>query len=183
MSFTRTLRPLAFTARLARPSVLPTPALLIRPTPSTLARPFSSAFVQRDQQRYSAVSGDPKWKSNAPVKYDEVKAISEAPDDKILIIDVREPNEVALGSIPSSVNLPLSEFEKAIRMDEGDFVKTYGFRKPTKQQGLITLCKAGVRAQTALDLAKSAGYKWVRNYEGSYMDWEKHEKANPNNDD
>lgn len=33
--------------------------------------------------------------------------------------DVREPNEVALGSIPSSVNLPLSTFEKNLSMDEG----------------------------------------------------------------
>lgn len=35
--------------------------------------------------------------------------------------DVREPNEVALGSIPSSVNLPLSTFEKSLSMDEGQF--------------------------------------------------------------
>lgn len=35
--------------------------------------------------------------------------------------DVREPNEVALGSIPSSVNLPLSSFEKSLSMDEGAF--------------------------------------------------------------
>lgn len=34
--------------------------------------------------------------------------------------DVREPEEVALGSIPSSVNLPLSSFEKSLSMDEGE---------------------------------------------------------------
>ncbi|GAA5904877.1 hypothetical protein JCM6882_003230 [Rhodosporidiobolus microsporus] len=184
MSFTRPLS-LSLSLRALRPSpsLLVRPTLLPRPTVLPSQRSFSALSVRYEQQRHSAVSGDPKWKSGKPVTYEEVKAISQAPDDNILIIDVREPSEVALGSIPSSVNLPLSEFEKAIRMDEGDFVKTYGFRKPTKQQGLITLCKAGIRAQTALDLAKSAGYKWTRNYEGSYNDWEKREKANPNNDD
>ena len=34
--------------------------------------------------------------------------------------DVREPNEVVLGNIPSSVNLPMSTFEKALSMDEGE---------------------------------------------------------------
>lgn len=33
--------------------------------------------------------------------------------------DVREPSEVALGSIPSSVNLPLQGFEKSLSLDEG----------------------------------------------------------------
>jgi hypothetical protein len=39
--------------------------------------------------------------------------------------DVREPNEVALGSIPSSVNLPLSTFEKNLSMDEGAFLLAF----------------------------------------------------------
>lgn len=43
----------------------------------------------------------------------------------VLIVDVREPDEVALGSIPSSVNLPLSELKDALspNFGEGDFKK------------------------------------------------------------
>ncbi|BGP70801.1 hypothetical protein NBRC10513v2_004162 [Rhodotorula toruloides] len=73
--------------------------------------------------------------------------------------NVREPSEVALGSIPSSVNLPLSVFEKAMSLDEGDFVKEFGWRKPTKSQPIVFYCRAGARAQTALDLAKHKGFK------------------------
>jgi len=43
----------------------------------------------------------------------------------VLIVDVREPDEVSLGSIPSSVNLPLSELKDALspNFGEGDFKK------------------------------------------------------------
>lgn len=41
----------------------------------------------------------------------------------------------------------------------GDFTRTHGFHKPTKTQPIIFYCKAGVRAQTAVDLAKRAGFK------------------------
>lgn len=73
-----------------------------------------------------------------------------------------------LGSIPSSVNVPLSNFEKALDMDESDFLRAYGFRKPGKDQKMIFYCKAGVRAGSAAGLAKDKGWKNVRNYPGSY---------------
>lgn len=89
----------------------------------------------------------------------------------------------------------------------------HGFHKPTKQQPMIFYCRAGIRGNTAMDLAKRAGYKlqvslscsplsrsrvfWltshvvsrpdscnsVRNYEGSYLDWEKREAGSNNQDD
>ncbi len=48
---------------------------------------------------------------------------------EILLIDVREPDEVKLGSIPSAVNLPLSVLRKALDpdMSDGEF-KQVGFR-------------------------------------------------------
>jgi rhodanese-related sulfurtransferase len=44
---------------------------------------------------------------------------------EILLIDVREPDEVALGSIPSSVSLPLSGLREALdpNFNPGDFQK------------------------------------------------------------
>jgi rhodanese-related sulfurtransferase len=52
--------------------------------------------------------------------------VREGPNDQdVLIVDVREPDEVSLGSIPSSVNLPLSELKDALspNFGEGDFKK------------------------------------------------------------
>jgi rhodanese-related sulfurtransferase len=73
-----------------------------------------------------------------------------------------------MGNIPSSVNVPLSNFEKALDMDDSDFLRAYGFRKPKKDQKMIFYCKAGVRAGSAAGLAKDKGWKNVRNYPGSY---------------
>ncbi|GAA6028891.1 hypothetical protein JCM8097_001489 [Rhodosporidiobolus ruineniae] len=192
MSALRILRPLTQAARACRPALLAPvlphsarlsslPLLSARPAPTITLRTFTA--TARTSERYSPVAGDAKWGKGDPVTYDELKPITQAPNDDILILDVREPNEVALGAIPSSVNLPLSSFEKAIRMDEGDFVREYGFRKPSKTQGIISYCKAGIRAQTAVDLLKAAGFKHVRNYQGSWNDWEKREQSNPNQDD
>ncbi|GAA5897308.1 uncharacterized protein JCM6883_006651 [Sporobolomyces salmoneus] len=186
MSFTRALPTLRQSTRaLARPLSLKSvphssaPSILFRSSVSTV-RPFSSTLAQ---WRYSPVADDPKWKKGEVVTYDELKPITQSPDNKILVIDVREPSEVVLGNIPSSVNLPMSTFEKALSMDEGDFTRVHGFHKPTKQQPMIFYCRAGIRGNTAMDLAKRAGYKLVRNYEGSYLDWEKHEAGANNQDD
>ncbi|GAA6021697.1 hypothetical protein JCM10207_008546 [Rhodosporidiobolus poonsookiae] len=177
--------PSSLRSSLLAPTLLRPALISSRTLPGARTAPPSRAFALSApaRDRYAAVAKDPKWRNSQPVTYEELKPITKSPSDDILLIDVREPNEVALGSIPSSVNLPLSTFEKALRMDEGDFVREYGFRKPTKTQPYITYCKAGVRAQTALDLAKSAGYKWGRNYEGSYNDWEKHEQKSGEQDD
>ncbi|GAA5967997.1 hypothetical protein JCM3765_005571 [Sporobolomyces pararoseus] len=192
MSFTRAL-PITLrqsTRTLARPLVLQSlpkssslPHFSALPSHSssfTAVRPFSSSLTQL---RYSPVADDPKWKKGEVVTYDELKPITQSPDNKVLLIDVREPSEVVLGNIPSSVNLPMSSFEKALSMDEGDFTRVHGFHKPTKSQPMIFYCRAGIRGNTAMDLAKRAGYKLVRNYEGSYLDWEKREAGSNNQDD
>ncbi|GJN92298.1 hypothetical protein Rhopal_005328-T1 [Rhodotorula paludigena] len=170
MSLTRTAGRTAHTAaRSLRVCAAPAVA---RPTSSPLPLPLSSRLAGAlPLHRYNPVPNDKRWTQGAKVSYDELKPLTQSPSDKILLIDVREPEEVALGSIPSSVNLPLSSFEKSLSMDEGDFTRVHGFRKPTKNQPMIFYCKAGVRAQTAVDLARSQGFKLARNYEGSYNDW------------
>jgi rhodanese-related sulfurtransferase len=46
----------------------------------------------------------------------------------ILLVDVREPDEVALGSIPSAVSLPLSQLRDALdpKYNAGEFQKVSG---------------------------------------------------------
>ncbi|KAL8278452.1 hypothetical protein RQP46_009142 [Phenoliferia psychrophenolica] len=129
------------------------------------------------------VSSDPrytskKWADGEVVTYEELKPLTESPSDAVLVIDVREPDEVALGNIPSSVNIPLSGFEKSLSLDEGDFTRIHGFHKPTKAQQIIFYCRSGKRSTTATDLAKRAGYRAVRNYTGSWLDWQAKDTKN-----
>jgi len=75
------------------------------------------------------------------------------------LIDVREPDEVIQGSIPSSVNIPLSILPASLYMKAEDFEKKFGFRKPRRDQEIIFYCRSGARAATAGDIAKKNGYE------------------------
>lgn len=105
------------------------------------------------------------------------------------MIDVREPDEVIQGSIPSSVNIPLSILPGSLHMAPEPFEKKFGFKKPGRDQEIIFYCRSGVRAATAGDIAKRNGYErlvcqaltprdpltlnYVRlyNYKGSWLEW------------
>lgn len=91
----------------------------------------------------------------------------------ILLIDVREPDEVALGSIPSAVNLPLSRLDEALapNFHPGEFQKEFAFPKPLPAQKIIFFCRSGKRSATACELAGKDGYANVRNYVGSMLEW------------
>lgn len=75
------------------------------------------------------------------------------------LIDVREPDEVIQGSIPSSVNIPLSILPGSLYMKAEEFEKKFGFKKPRRSQEIIFYCRSGVRAATAGDIARKNGYQ------------------------
>lgn len=93
------------------------------------------------------------------------------------IPDVRENDEVALGSIPSAVSLPLSVLKDHLSptYNAGTFQSEHAFSKPLPEQKIIFFCRSGKRSATACQLASEAGYKNLRNYEGSWLDWTKKE--------
>ncbi|WVQ97329.1 hypothetical protein IAU59_004440 [Kwoniella sp. CBS 9459] len=157
--------------------------LLPRVTPLPLAaRQFSSTQKTRmvvSQIRYEAQARS-AWAKEPIVKYEELKPITQQPTDDILVIDVREPDEVALGSIPSAVNLPLSRFKDALDRgtNPGDFQREFAFTKPTFDQKIIVFCRSGKRSANAASQASEKGYHNVRNYVGSWLDWSKREGEN-----
>ncbi|KDR84762.1 hypothetical protein GALMADRAFT_52340, partial [Galerina marginata CBS 339.88] len=87
------------------------------------------------------------------------------------IIDVREPDEVIQGMIPSAVNLPLSVLGGALQDNANVFLEKYGFQKPLPEQEVIFYCRSGMRSSTATDVAKRNGYTNMRNYKGSWLEW------------
>jgi rhodanese-related sulfurtransferase len=74
------------------------------------------------------------------------------------LIDVREPDEVIQGMIPSAVNLPLSVLANSLHLHHVAFKEKHGFEKPTKDQELIFYCRSGKRSTSASDIAKRNGY-------------------------
>ncbi|KAH9996562.1 Rhodanese-like protein [Russula vinacea] len=110
------------------------------------------------------------WKGPI-LTYEQVKHKSQQPSENAYLIDVREPDEVLQGMIPSAVNLPLSDLPGALRMAGEKFKEKYGFEKPTFDQEVVFYCRSGMRSSTASDVARRNGYTNVLNYKGSWLDW------------
>jgi adenylyltransferase/sulfurtransferase len=78
--------------------------------------------------------------------------------EKLRLIDVREPHELAISSLPEEENFPLGQL--AGRLSELD-----------SAQELVLFCKTGVRSTRALELLVSAGFKKVKNLHGGINAW------------
>lgn len=81
-------------------------------------------------------------------------------DGSILLVDVREPNEYAVGRIPGSILNPLQSF------DPGALPNVPGKR-------VVISCRSGRRSLRALELAQAAGRDdVVTHYSGGMLGWE-----------
>jgi len=79
-----------------------------------------------------------------------------------IIIDVREPSEVALARIPGAINIPLSQLKT--RLAELD---------KYKQTPIITQCRTGRRSKEALKILFLSGFTHLKNLDGGIIAWEK----------
>ena len=80
---------------------------------------------------------------------------------KVKIIDIREPEECALGIIEGAELKPLG----ALMRDVGK-----GLYSLPCDQEIVCYCAAGVRGKVATDFLRNKGFK-VRNLEGGYYAW------------
>jgi adenylyltransferase/sulfurtransferase len=87
----------------------------------------------------------------------EVKEKQDRGDDFILI-DVREPHEYRICSIPGAKLIPLGEFPK--HLDEFD-----------PEADIVIHCKMGGRSARACGVMRQAGFKHVRNMVGGILAW------------
>jgi rhodanese-related sulfurtransferase len=80
-------------------------------------------------------------------------------DGKILLLDVREPNEFADGHIPGAVNFPLSTFDPAKLPREAE-------------KKIVFSCRSGQRTQRAIEMSRLGGRADANtHYAGSMNDW------------
>ncbi|TFY69061.1 hypothetical protein EVJ58_g634 [Rhodofomes roseus] len=113
------------------------------------------------------------------LSYEELKPKTQQPSPNKYLIDVREPDEVLQGSIPSSVNLPLSVLPESLHLNPAAFKQKFGFEKPRLSQEVVFYCRSGKRSATACDVAKRNGYTNLFNYQGSWLDWTSREGIKP----
>lgn len=76
----------------------------------------------------------------------------------IVLLDVREHDEVAECRIPKSVHIPLADVNR--RLKELD-----------PQKEIVVYCAAGVRSARAAGVLDKAGFKKVKNLKGGIRSW------------
>jgi len=81
-------------------------------------------------------------------------------EGKILLVDVREPNETAVERYPDAFYLPMSEFDPAAIPD------------PEGRQ-VVFACRSGNRSVTASLMAQSAGLPYDAHLAGGMLAWKK----------
>jgi len=78
--------------------------------------------------------------------------------DRITVVDVREPGEVAGGAIKGSVAIPLGQLaSRTGELDRGKLV--------------VTHCKGGYRSSIATSLLRRAGFQDIANLTGGFDAW------------
>src|SRR5882762_7373442 len=112
-----------------------------------------------DYQQFCGIPNQPH--EPAPVEGDieptEVKAKMDR-GDQFVLIDVREPHEYQICSIPNAKLIPLGDLPKRVNeLDSADEI--------------IAHCKSGMRSAKAVEFLKQAGFKKVRNMKGGILAW------------
>lgn len=72
------------------------------------------------------------------------------------LIDVREPDEVAAGTLPGAINIPL-----------GDLAERVGELDPANR--VVVLCRSGARSTKASEQLTAAGFSDVVNLAGGML--------------
>ena len=79
---------------------------------------------------------------------------------KIIILDVRTPQELVRGKIENSINLPLDFFEDNIDKSV-----------PDKNENVYLFCLSGSRSLFAAEIMSRKGYKNVFNVTSGMLAW------------
>lgn len=78
-------------------------------------------------------------------------------------VDVREPDEIAKGTLPGTTNIPLGELPE--RLGELD-----------ASLRVVVMCRSGGRSTQAAEILTEAGFGDVVNLDGGWLAWEKAQK-------
>src|SRR5215467_9690076 len=97
--------------------------------------------------------------SDSTITAAELKAMLDR-DDDIFLIDVREPNEYEIVSIPGAVLIPKDQFLSGAVLE----------RLPQDRR-IVLHCKTGVRSAECLAVVKSAGFSDAVHVGGGVISW------------
>jgi sulfur-carrier protein adenylyltransferase/sulfurtransferase len=97
--------------------------------------------------------------SGSTITATELKAMLDN-DEKIFLIDVREPNEYEIVSIPGSVLMPKDQFLNGSALE-----------KLPQDRRIVLHCKSGARSAECLAVVKNAGFSDAVHVGGGVLAW------------
>jgi rhodanese-related sulfurtransferase len=100
------------------------------------------------------------WKKSpaaqsGPVELDPAEVSARMGRGEIVLVDVREPNEIAAERIPGAVSMPLSQFDPAA----------------LPKSEVVLSCLSGKRSGMALAKCRQAGVPVTSHMRGGLMAW------------
>jgi adenylyltransferase/sulfurtransferase len=81
-------------------------------------------------------------------------------DDNVFLVDVREPNEYEIVSIPGSVLIP-----------KGEFLSGAALERLPQDRRIVLHCKSGARSAECLAVVKDAGFSDAVHVGGGVLAW------------
>ncbi len=96
---------------------------------------------------------------------DELDGALSQPD--VLLVDVREPAEVAEGIIPGAISVPRGMLEF-----HADPTSPYHLEELRPERPVILYCKSGGRSALAAATLQAMGYRDVASLDGGITAWE-----------
>ncbi|QFG25017.1 adenylyltransferase/sulfurtransferase MoeZ [Actinomadura sp. WMMB 499] len=96
---------------------------------------------------------------DSTISVHDLKAMQDR-EDGIFLVDVREPNEYEIVSIPGATLIP-----------KGDFLNGSALEKLPQDKKIVLHCKSGVRSAEALAVVKNAGFGDAVHVGGGVVAW------------
>ncbi|MDX6738821.1 adenylyltransferase/sulfurtransferase MoeZ [Actinocorallia sp. A-T 12471] len=96
---------------------------------------------------------------DSTITVQELKSWQDA-DEKIFLVDVREPNEYEIVNIPGATLIP-----------KGEFLNGNALEKLPQDRKIVLHCKSGVRSAEALAVVKNAGFADAVHVGGGVLAW------------
>ncbi|TMR03791.1 adenylyltransferase/sulfurtransferase MoeZ [Actinomadura soli] len=96
---------------------------------------------------------------NSTITVIDLKAMQDRKDD-IFLVDVREPNEYEIVSIPGATLIP-----------KGDFLNGSALERLPQDKKIVLHCKSGARSAEALAVVKNAGFSDAVHVGGGVLAW------------
>ena len=134
--------------------------LKLRPNPE---RPVIEKLI--DYEQFCGIPQAKEAESNMSIpemSVTELKQLIDSGADDFVLLDVRNPNEYQIASIPGSVLIPLGDIESGAKLSK--------IKELVNGHRLIAHCKLGGRSAKALAILKDAGIEGT-NVKGGIKAW------------